>query len=254
MSVTLPQIPAGSGRHPIALAVISANRLEASGAFYTAVFGWQMQKMSAELLAAVTPAGPATALRSGIPDGFPGIVPYLATGDVGATLAQVTAGGGAVERAPWKVPMVGTLARFRDPAGTIYGLTDTAMPGGAPKIPMPFGSNPKPPVGALCSLEMYAGSAAVPAFFQQLFGWGTIETMPSFVGFDAGAGIGGVFQSHTPALPAVGYVYVADVAATLTAISAAGGAQQGGPMAMPGMGTFGYFTDPSGTTMGLIGP
>jgi predicted enzyme related to lactoylglutathione lyase len=71
--------------------------------------------------------------------------------------------------------------------------------------------------------------------------------------FDAGAGIGGVFQSHTPTTAGLAYIAVADVTATLTAIDAAGGKRLGDPMAMPGMATFGYFTDPSGTTMGLLG-
>jgi len=77
--------------------------------------------------------------------------------------------------------------------------------------------------------------------------------MPHFMAFDAGASIGGVFQSHTPAMPAVAYIYVADVGATLSEIDAAGGKRMGEPMRMPGMGCFGYFTDPSGTSMGLIG-
>ena len=65
--------------------------------------------------------------------------------------------------------------------------------------------------------------------------------------------MGGVFQSHTPALRGVAYLYSSNVSATLSAIDAAGGKRMGDPMAMPGMATFGYFTDPSGTTMGLIG-
>ncbi len=253
MSFQLPQIPAGSGRHPIALTVISANDLEASGRFYASLFGWQVQKMSAELSGVVPPAGPTAALRANVPDGFPGMVPYIAVPDVEAMLAAVVAEGGTVERAPWMIPMVGTLARFKDPAGTIYGLTNTTMPGGAPHIPMPLGSNPRPPAGAICSLEMYAGSAAVAPFFGKLFGWGTMETMPSYVAFDPGAGVGGVYQSHTPALPALAYIYAADVAAKLTEIEAAGGKRQGDPMTLPGAGCFGYFSDPSGTTMGLIG-
>jgi hypothetical protein len=37
-------------------------------------------------------------------------------------------------------------------------------------------------------------------------------------------------------------------------IEAAGGKRTADPMSAPGMGTFGYFTDPSGTHMGPIGP
>ena len=69
----MPKPPAGSGQHPIALVVISANDLAASSAFYASVFGWQMMRMSDELKAAGTPGGPAVALRAKFPDGFPGV-------------------------------------------------------------------------------------------------------------------------------------------------------------------------------------
>jgi predicted enzyme related to lactoylglutathione lyase len=250
----MPTPPAGNAQHPIALVVISANDLAASSAFYASVFGWQMMKMSAELTGVATQAGPPAALRAKIPDGFPGVVPYLRVPDVDAALKRATDAGATIERSPFKVPMMGTLARFKDVSGTIYGVTDAVVPGGAPSIPMPFGGNPRPVAGAICSLEMYAIDEASPRFFSEQFGWGTMPTMPQFVAFDPGAGIGGVFQSHTPALPAVAYIYVADAASMLDTIEANGGQRQGDAMSMPGMGTFGYFKDPSGTTMGLIGP
>lgn len=250
----MPSPPPGSGQHPIVLVVITANELAASSAFYASVFGWQMQKMSDELVAVSTPAGPTAALRANLPADFPGMVPYLGVRDVDGMMGRVVDAGASVERASWRVPMLGTLARFRDVSDTIYGVTDTLAPNGSPSMPMPFGGNPKPPAGAICSVEMYAKDDASPRFFRDVFGWGTLPTMPQYVAFDPGAGIGGVFQSHTPALPAVAYIYVADVGDTLIQLEAAGGKRQGNPMAMPGMGTFGYFTDPSGTTMGLIGP
>jgi predicted enzyme related to lactoylglutathione lyase len=250
----LPQAPAGTAQHPITLVVISANDLAASRAFYASVFGWQMMPMSSELVTVVAPGGPPAALRANVPEGFPGVVPFLRTPTVEAMLDAVVASGGAVERAPWKIPMIGTLARFTDPSGTVYGLTDALAPGGSPRVPMPFGTNPKPAPGAICSLEMYASSDASAHFFHTLFGWGTLPTMPAYVAFDPGAGIGGVFQSHTPALPAVAYIYSSDVKASLAAIDAAGGVRLGDAMSMPGMGTFGYFKDPSGSSMGLIGP
>ena len=247
-------IPKGTGNHPITLIAISANQLVPSTAFYKKLFGWQAQPVSKEVTAVMAKGGPAIVLRADSPEGFPGVVPFIAVPDVEKALKQVVAAGASVERAPWSVPMAGTLARFKDPSGTIYGLTGTP-PFPVPPIPMPFGSNPKPPAGIVASLEMYATDGeGSPGFFTREFGWGTRETMPQFVGFDPGAGICGVFQSHTPALPAVAYVYVANVDASLTDIVAAGGIKTGGPMAVPGLGTFGYFTDPSGTHMGLIGP
>lgn len=251
--MNMPSVPKGSGAHPVVLVVISANQLDVSSTFYSKLFGWQPMKMSPELIAMAAPAGPMLALRANIPDGFPGIVPYIGTKNVDVTLAQVVNAGGTIERASWKVPTLGTLARFKDASGTIYGLTDAISPLGNPHVPMPFGENPKPMANTVCSLEMYTVDDSGPKFFGDQFGWGTLPTMPAFVAFDPGAGIGGVMQSHTPAMPAVAYIYVNDVAATLTAIDAAGGKRTSDAVSMPGMATFGYFADPSGTHMGLIG-
>jgi predicted enzyme related to lactoylglutathione lyase len=255
MGFEMPKVPQGSGQHPIGLVVVSANHLAASSAFYSKLFGWQLQAISAELTAFVPPGGPTGALRSNVATGFPGMVPYIAVPDVDAALARVVAAGGAIEKTSWSVPMVGKLARFKDSAGTIYGLTDAALPGGMPRVPMPVGSNPKPPAGAICHLEMYAADGAAAArFFGEQFGWGTLATMPQYMAFDPGAGVGGIFQSHTPALPALAYIYSTDVEATLAQIEGAGGKRMGEPMRMPGVGCFGYFEDPSHTSMGLIGP
>jgi predicted enzyme related to lactoylglutathione lyase len=247
-------VPTGSGKHPIPFVAISANDLAASTAFYGRTFGWQTHAVTPEITGAATPAGPNVSLRANTPDGFPGVVPFIGVPDVHAMLDRIVAGGGTIERAPWSVAMAGTLARFTDPSGTVYGLTG-GVPGTLAPIPVPFGSNPRPPAGAICSIEMYSKDHTVTArFFNELFEWGTRETIPQYLGFNPGAGISGVFQSHTPSLPALAYIYVPDVAATLKEIEAAGGRRTADPMSAPGMGTFGYFTDPSGTHMGLIGP
>ena len=145
MGFEMPTVPPGSGKHPISLVVISANNLAASSAFYAKQFGWQPQPMSPELIGVVTPAGPTVALRSNVPAGFPGMIPYLGVADVDAMLKRAVAAGGTIERATWSVPMVGRLARLKVPSGTLYGLTDGVTPGGQPHVPMPIGSSPKPP-------------------------------------------------------------------------------------------------------------
>lgn len=255
MSTELPQVPPGSGLHPIPLVVITANDLAASASFYSKLLGCPAMPAGGHRMILAPHAGPTVALRAQNPEGFPGVVPFIAVPDVDAALARVLAAGGTLERAPWELPMVGALARFKDASGTIWGLTNVSSPKPPARVPMPFGDNPKPPAGTVCSLEMYAADRdAAARFFGDLFGWGSLPTMEQFVAFDPGAGIGGVFQSHTPALPAVAYLYVPDVHATVAAIEASGGARVGDPMSMPGFATFGYFRDPSGTTMGLIGP
>jgi predicted enzyme related to lactoylglutathione lyase len=55
-------------------------------------------------------------------------------------------------------------------------------------------------------------------------------------------------------LPALAYLYATDVEAKLAEIKASGGKPMAEPMRMPGVGCFGYFKDPSDTSMGLIGP
>ncbi len=254
MGTALPPIPKGNGQHPVVMAAIAANDLAASTAFYRTVFGWPLMQVSPDIASAALPAGPMVTLRAKTPDGFQGVVPFIAVANVEAALQQVVGAGATIERAPWQAPMIGTLARFTDPSGTIYGLASPTAGAPIPHVPAPFGDAPKPPTGAVCSLEMHAGDLdAAAQFFGSQFGWGTFPTMPQYLMFDAGAGIGGVFQSHTPASRGVAYIYAASVAGTLDAIDAAGGKRMGEAMAMPGMATFGYFSDPSGTMMGLIG-
>lgn len=255
MDFEMPNAPEGSGKFPITLVVVSATDLAVSSAFYSKLFGWQLQPLSAELTGAILPTGMRVALRSNVPAGFPGMIPYIGVPEVDATLARAVAAGGTIEEGSQSMPTMGKLARFKDTSGTIYGLTDSMSPNAMPRIATPFGSNPKPPSGAICSLEMYAADGPAAArFFGELFGWGTLATMPQYMAFDAGAGVGGVFQSHTPTVPALAYIYAADVAAKIAEIESAGGKRLGEPMQMPGVACFGYFNDPSGTSMGLIGP
>ena len=252
---TMQPIPPGKGTYPVSLIVVAVNDLVATSAFYGKVFGWQVQPMSAELATAFPPAGPGVAFRANAPAGTPAVVPYLLTADVDADLKRAVEAGGEVEKAPWSIPGTGKLARFKEPSGTVYGLTTIPAPFGTPPTPMPFGDNPKPPAATVCSLEMHsADRAKTAAFFGNVFGWGCKETMPRYTGFDPGAGIPGVLQDHTPATPAMLYVYVPDVAAKLDEIDAAGGKRSCDAMTMPGMGTFGYYSDPSSVPMGLIGP
>ena len=253
--MSMPSIPAGNGKHPILFVTISANDLKASMAFYSSVFKWQTHEVAPTVAGAATPGGPNVALRADTPPGFPSLIPFIGVEDIDATMTRVVDSGGSLERAPWPVPGAGMLARFMDPSGTIYGLTTGLPEAPLARIEMPFGASPKPAPGVVCSLEMYAKNGeAAGRFFGDVFGWGSIDTMPSFRAFDPGAGICGVFQTHTSVTPAVGYIYSLDVKAALAEIENAGGKRLAEPMSAPGMGTFGYFKDPSGSTMGLIGP
>ena len=250
----LPTAPRGSGAHPVALTVLTSGDLPRSRDFYARLFGWQVMPLTAEVAGAATPGGQSAGLRSNNPAGFPAMVPYLFAPDVDKALATAVAAGANVEKPRWKVPMVGSMARFTAPGGTLMGFVDSKEMRPPEALPFPLGPGGKSPPGTICSLELHSSDFAATSKFLAGFGWNTRETMPHYMAFDAGAGMVGIFQSHTPALPAVAYLASADVAGKLGEIEKAGGKRMADPMSMPGMGTFGYFTDPTGTAAGLIGP
>ena len=54
MSSAFPPIPPGNGKHPVSFVLLAANDLKASTAFYSKLFGWQIQALSS--FALLTPA------------------------------------------------------------------------------------------------------------------------------------------------------------------------------------------------------
>lgn len=101
--------------------------------------------------------------------------------------------------------------------------------------------------------------AGAQAFYQGLFGWEPdpteFEGQVIYTNFRLGgrtvAGLGGKMG---PPMPDAWSVYVAsdDVAATLNAVTDAGGQVLAGPDEVPGgIGTFGMFFDPNGTPCGV---
>jgi len=253
----MPAVPRGSGEHPFCLTVITSGDLAKSQQFYSGVFGWQMMPLTAEICACSTPAGQACALRTGLPEGFQAVVPFIRVDDVDASVTVLVDHGFNVEKAKWSAPGVGDMARLTTRSGLVVGFIKPANVDYIPTEPLPsgLGNGPKPPLSCICSVELYSGNfGAAAQNVQSNFGWGTLETMPNYMAFDTGAGYSGIFQSHTPAIPALAYIYCDDVAAKIATIEAAGGKRMCEPMAMPGLGTFGYFNDPTGTAMGLIGP
>ncbi|MCC7324682.1 MAG: VOC family protein [Gemmatimonadaceae bacterium] len=240
--------------HTIPVVVLSASRLAESAAFYARVFGWDVRAVSDEISVVLAPAGPTMVLRRYGPSGGPAAIPFIQVDEAGQALARVVAAGATVDRLPYEVPMAGRITRFADPSGTVYGLTSANPPGANPPVPMPMGANPRPMAGTVCHVELYSRDLSATAhFFHEQFGWEVTPTTPQYTAFNPNVGISGIWQSHTPVPSALPYIYVADVNATLAAIDAANGRHHGHAVAVPGMATFGYFTDPSGTAMGLMG-
>lgn len=240
--------------HPISVVVLPARDFEASRRFYNAAFGWRMRRLTESVAVSFVPTGPAVVLRRYDAGDESPTVPLLQVADVEQALADVLARGGTRVADPYEVPLGGRIVRFADPSGTVYGLTSNIPPGAVPQVPIPVGANPRPADGTVCSIEMHAGDLdATAAFFANAFGWRAIPTLPHSTAFDPGAGITGIWQSHTPSTRALPYIYVASVEQALRDVEQAGGVRRGAPTVVPGMATFGYFTDPSGTPMGVMG-
>ena len=90
-------------------------------------------------------------------------------------------------------------------------------------------------------------------FFGELFGWTTQEMgQASMIDTGAGSGINGHFTAlgHEPYNYVTVYIEVDDVAAYLAKAEALGGKTLVPPVEIPQQGTFAWFTDPDGNTIG----
>lgn len=249
----LDAIPNGV-HHPISVVVVPTRDFEVARRFYTTAFGWHMHHLTESVAVSFMPTGPSVVLRSRDAGDETPTTPLLQVADVNQALADVVARGGAQVAAPYDVPLGGRIVRFADPSGTVYGLTSNIPAGAVPQVPIPVGANPRPADGTVCSVEMYTSDPNATAhFFGSVFAWRSIPTLPHSTAFDPGAGIAGIWQSHTPSTRSLPYIYAASVEQALRDVERAGGVRRGTPTVVPGMATFGYFTDPSGTPMGMMG-
>src|SRR3984957_19240753 len=93
-------------------------------------------------------------------------------------------------------------------------------------------------------------------FYSKLFGWNITEAGPAS-NIDTGSprGVQGHITSlgHEPEHYTTFYVDVEDVQAALDHAVALGGKKLVGPIAIP-TGTFAWFSDPDGNTIGLLKP
>jgi uncharacterized protein len=91
-------------------------------------------------------------------------------------------------------------------------------------------------------------------FYSKLFGWQITPAGPAS-NIETGQGISGHITSlgHEPEHYTTFYVDVEDVQAALDSAVALGGKKLVGPIAIP-TGTFAWFADPDGNTIGLLKP
>jgi predicted enzyme related to lactoylglutathione lyase len=124
--------------------------------FYESAFGWQMEKMGAEmgnyLLAITTESGAAGPKKPGAINGgffekkpdwpmqYPSVV--IAVDDIKHAIKKVGTAGGNVLGEPMDIPGVGQYASFTDSEGNRVGMLQP-IPRAAPKSPPTRKAKPK---------------------------------------------------------------------------------------------------------------
>ncbi|MCB1221263.1 MAG: hypothetical protein H7A35_02515 [Planctomycetales bacterium] len=250
------QMPVGTGEHWVAWLEFTTADIDATSAFMSTVFGWQvmpfmdgysiwMPDMEKGVLGCGLSQNPEMPQQTAY---------YLYNPDIDAKLAEVDAMGGStfMEKMPI-APDMPNIAMFMDASGVIVGLIDQALP--AEDVANPVGPGASGVPGQFCGLEIYSGDSAMTTkFYGKLFGWGVKPGMDGYLEFHPGSGISGVFQNHTPDAKVMAYIWSDDVQATLDAVTAAGGTTFGDAMGMEDIATFGYFVAPGGLMLGIMGP
>jgi len=105
----------------------------------------------------------------------------------------------------------------------------------------------------ICHFEIGCRDRAKTSeFYSQMFDW-TIREDPHGTVIKTGGDVGGHINSlgHEPHNYTLFYVMVDDVAAALQKAESLGGRKIVGPVPLPGAGTFAWFADPEGNTVGI---
>ena len=118
---------------PIVFFDIAAPELANQAQFYKDIFGWQVGPDGRLSVPAASPLPGLLRVEPSNQGPLTERVIYLGVADINATLAKITARGGAVVLPRTEVPGVVVVALFTDPAGNRMGLVE--MDGGKPKIP-----------------------------------------------------------------------------------------------------------------------
>lgn len=239
--------------------------VEASKAFYGAVFGWaaedQLDGEGNYTYTMFSQDGRSVAGMGGQGPDMAGMPPvwstYVAVDDPSATAEKVTAAGGTVMMPPMQVMEAGEMAIFADPTGAVFSVWKAGEHAGAE-------ITNEPDTWSWNELMTRDIDAAL-AFYTEVFGWsyermdmGPAGTYNVIAGGENN-GLGGLMPmpaempDMVPNHWAV-YFTVADLQASLAKVTEAGGMVANGPMEIPGIGTSAVIHDPAGGSFVLMQP
>jgi len=115
-------MPPTLGNGKVCYIEIPALDVDLSAAFYRKVFGWQTRKRGDGQLAFDDTVGEVSgSWVLGRQAAAPGLLVYIMVDSVAAALEAVVAQGGEVAQ-PMGMDAPEVTARFRDPAGNVFGL------------------------------------------------------------------------------------------------------------------------------------
>ena len=237
---------------------LSSSDAEGSRAFYSKLFGWNVDvnpdpqyggyglaRLGGNDVAGI---GPAQS-----PDAPTAWNVYIGTDDVDELARRVADVGGTVVAPPFDVGDQGRMAVFRDPSGAfISAWQGTRMGGFQTAVPNSYG---------WAELNARGVDKALP-FYTQLFGWTTRTSemgpdQPPYTEFLLdGESIAGAWEMNAmvPAeVPSYWQVYftVDDVDAAFRKAMDAGATEMLAPQDFPG-GRFSIMSDPQGASFGLL--
>jgi predicted enzyme related to lactoylglutathione lyase len=230
---------------------VSATDVRASGAFYTAVFGWEVPEPEEQWGGYVTAAtgGRMVAGIGPLQGGPAAWTLYLATDDVDGIVAGAAEHGGSVLAPVMDVADMGRMAILTDPSGAVFGLWQAGTMIGASLVNEP---------GGLVWEDLRSTDPdAARGFYGALFGY-EYETLemagPDYATFKLPSephvlgGMGGLMglPDGTPSHWLV-YFQVADADAAVAAAERAGGTVVAPPMDTP-FGRMACLADPDGAT------
>ena len=184
---------------------------------------------------------------------------YVAVADVDASVAGVTAAGGAVHMPRIDVPGVGRMALVADPQGAPFYVMDPAGMALGRKEPSRAFAPGKPGHGGWHELHTTDWEAAL-AFYGAQFGWAKSDVldmgpMGKYLLFNTGGdAVGGMMNGPDPRPSWLYYFNVEDIDAAKLRVGQAGGAVLNGPQQVPGGSWIVHARDPQDALFALVGP